>query len=592
MSQPEWQQLSLGLHSQPFSGGKKRASSKRSKHPRVNADTTSIQLSLLDLTPEIQEQLFSTLGFPATLKKLISLNKQSIFCLVTPHLNSSQKSAQDSTSSGKSFLPYWNEFSVAMSEWLSLPTETGYVDLGSILSHGSLAAPSVKFWFSTKRTLVQSERWSKMCWQSSTSSAPDSTDCESISKQSKLIQNLQVKMYPPQKLASIWRTWVTGTRRVYNATIAYLNQNGVPKTKDLLGKGDLKKRFRSFILNSDLIEEWVKKDVPSDPKQNAVFEALAAYKKTKPRLNKETGAEEMRAKFRSVRDPQQTMQFDDGAFKRGTWLYTRTMGLRPKTVGQSSCPWEWLGGTELTYRKGEWFGSFPTTVDAVDLENDGFIGLDPGVRCFLTGFDGNQFLEFGNGDFSRIAKLCHYLDKLKSKHDLAKGWKFNKFRYRLRQSMARLRRKIKALVDECHKQTAHYLATNYKVIALPTFETSQMVAKKSRKLKSKTARAMMTWAFFRFSQVLEYQCQKSGAVLIRHTEEYTSKTCTSCGHIHHKLGSKKTFICPKCGNTLPRDFNGAVGNFLKALWDTTLLSSVEDSTVMFELSSNVGQCSN
>ncbi|MGL5874058.1 MAG: zinc ribbon domain-containing protein [Xenococcaceae cyanobacterium] len=53
------------------------------------------------------------------------------------------------------------------------------------------------------------------------------------------------------------------------------------------------------------------------------------------------------------------------------------------------------------------------------------------------------------------------------------------------------------------------------------------------------------------------------------TEEYTSKTCTACGHIHQKLGGSKIFKCPHCGHTLPRDFNGALGILIKALSDTT-----------------------
>jgi putative transposase len=35
----------------------------------------------------------------------------------------------------------------------------------------------------------------------------------------------------------------------------------------------------------------------------------------------------------------------------------------------------------------------------------------------MTGFDGSDFLEFGNGYLDKIAKLCSHLDKLKSKHD-------------------------------------------------------------------------------------------------------------------------------------------------------------------------------
>ena len=46
------------------------------------------------------------------------------------------------------------------------------------------------------------------------------------------------------------------------------------------------------------------------------------------------------------------------------------------------------------------------------------------------------------------------------------------------------------------------------MIVLPTFETSQMVVKKKRKLRNKTARAMMTWAFYQFSQTLEHLCNR------------------------------------------------------------------------------------
>lgn len=592
MSLPEWQQLSLGFVLEPFSDGKKKEKSKRSKRPTDKEDTTWTQLSLL--SPQVLdatlEQWYSTLEFPAIVKNLISLSRLSFCVLASPKESWLQKSDLDSTSSEKSFSPYWNEFCQATSEWLSLPIRTGYVDLGSILSHGSQAAPNVKFWFSTNQTLVQSERCVRISSPSSTSSVVASTDLESIGDKFNLIQTLQVRFYPPKELEKIWKTWLAGTRRVYNATIAYLNQNGVPSSKELPGKGNLKQKLKTFILNSDLIPDWVKTEVPSDPKQNAVYEALTAYRNTKLRLNRKTGKIEKIAKFRSVRDHHQTLQFDDGAFKRGTWTYTRCKGFRPLTKGQNQCPWEWKGGTELTYRKCAWYGSFTVEVQPKTNLRFGFIALDPGVRCFLTGFDGSKFLEFGNGDFALIAKLCSYLDNLQSKHDKCKGQKFKKYRYRLRQVMMRLRQRIKNLVDECHKQVAHYLASNYKAVALPTFETSQMVAKSSRKIKSKTARAMLTWSFYRFSQVLENQCRSHGTTLLRHTEEYTSKVCTKCGSVHHKLGGSKTFNCPKCGYSLPRDFNGALGNFLKALWDTTMVSEVSENYVIADLSDYVQQC--
>jgi putative transposase len=130
------------------------------------------------------------------------------------------------------------------------------------------------------------------------------------------------------------------------------------------------------------------------------------------------------------------------------------------------------------------------------------------------------------------------------------------------------------------------------VIYLPTFETSLMVARGSRKLSSKSARAMMTWAFYQFSQTLEHLCNRYGSRLVRVTEEYTSKTCTKCGHVHRKLGGSKIFKCPNCGYEIPRDFNGALGIFLKALWDTTILSEVSDECAILGLSQNAWDCHN
>jgi putative transposase len=203
------------------------------------------------------------------------------------------------------------------------------------------------------------------------------------------------------------------------------------------------------------------------------------------------------------------------------------------------------------------------------------------VRTFLTGFDGNRFIEFGEGDINRIVRLCRSLDKMQSQRDLLKGHKNRHLRYQLNQKMKRKRRKIRNLVDEMHRKTASWLAKNYRVIALPTYESSQMVCKAKRKIQSKTARSMLTWAMYRFSQVLKCQCAKHGSILTRHTEEYTSKTCPHCGHIHQKLGGRKQFTCPNCGFSLKRDFVGALGNFLKALWDSTVLSEVRSDCFTF-----------
>jgi putative transposase len=401
------------------------------------------------------------------------------------------------------------------------------------------------------------------------------------------------QVYPAKELKLIWMHWLAATRKVYNISIEYLSTN---QSYTKVGKKGGKHGFRTWLKQSGLIPQWCKDLNISKLLDNASMEAYSAWnatdregkfiskgKNTKPNPN----VGKKIAKFRSVRAQKQTLQFDPTAYKNGTWMVSTTKHLpKPTFKGQNFCVLT-DGATELTYNKGRWFAHFPVEFKIDASQTKKVIALDPGVRTFMTGFDGNGFLEFGNNDFQKIAKLCSHLDKLKSAHDISIGHTFKHKRYKLRKAMERLRTRIKNLRIELHKQVASYLAKNYDVIVLPTFETSQMVPRKKRKLKNKTARAMMTWAFYQFSQVLEHLCNRYGSKLVRITEEYTSKTCTKCGHIHRKLGSSKNFKCPHCGYEIPRDFNGAVGIFLKAMWDNTFLQEVGNVVLSFSDSEDI-----
>lgn len=54
-----------------------------------------------------------------------------------------------------------------------------------------------------------------------------------------------------------------------------------------------------------------------------------------------------------------------------------------------------------------------------------------------------------------------------------------------------------------HYKVSSLLIQNYKVIFLPTYETSQMVLKAKRKINRKSVRSMLTWSFGRFAEHLE-----------------------------------------------------------------------------------------
>lgn len=206
-------------------------------------------------------------------------------------------------------------------------------------------------------------------------------------------------------------------------------------------------------------------------------------------------------------------------------------------------------------------------------------------NTFLTGFDGSRFIEFGSGDIGRITRVCQHLDNLISRMTKA----CRKQRRRMRQAAHRMRSKIKNLIDEAHKQIVCYLSDNYRVIFLPTFETSQMVAKARRKIRSKTVRSMLTWAHYRFELFLAQKAEMTNTIVITGSEAYTSKTCTKCGHIHQSLGGSKVFKCPSCGQVLPRDMNGALGFMLRALRDTAF-TVTSDGVAIAALSGNFPYC--
>lgn len=194
--------------SAPSSGGKKRGRSKRSKLLPVREDTMSspIQLSLdlFGLQLSTQECLVAP-------NNQTSIVKLPPLPTSTPMPKSSAKLAEDSTSSAKSFLPYWNESCKELSDVLLSPIKTGL--LGSVLTclDGFANSMGAKSWFSMKQVSLQKQKWLKTSLPSSTVSVPDSTACENTSLRCRKIQ-----IYPNAELKAKWKHWSAACRYVYN----------------------------------------------------------------------------------------------------------------------------------------------------------------------------------------------------------------------------------------------------------------------------------------------------------------------------------------------------------------------------------------
>ncbi|NEP56276.1 MAG: transposase [Symploca sp. SIO2G7] len=352
-------------------------------------------------------------------------------------------------------------------------------------------------------------------------------------------------MFPSKELHQIWKRWVNAYRWIYNWCIAKL-RNGWRGSAYTLQK----------LARSAERPDWVK-TLPGHQLQEAVADAVDAQKQAL--------ANGGQAKFKSCRQTNQVVKFKAGNYKKSAWYPSKVQGLHYRSPEgfPAECPY----GTQLVWDRGHWFGIFPEVRPDTSTNQTGVIALDPGVKTFLTGYDGESIVEIGNGDIGRITRLCAYLDQLMSRIDLSSD---KRHRRAMRKASHRIRRKIQNLVKDLHNKAARFLVNNYKVVFLPTFDTSEMVVKSKRKLAKKTARNMLTWSHFKFKQHLLQMAQREGVLVVLCNESYTSKTCPECGHIHSKLGGNQKFQCQECGYSAHRDWNGARNIMIRALQATAI----------------------
>ena len=330
------------------------------------------------------------------------------------------------------------------------------------------------------------------------------------------------------------------SRYWFNQAIEYLKKEGT--------KASLKE---VRLIQKKEHPEWAL-DCPQRIREHAMNEACEAVKNAKIKFKKTVKFQEVH--FRKRKDNIQRFGFDVKSLK-DNFIFR---GLDHKiTFLSSEKGISELEGTKVVCEDRRWFLIIPQKRHIQRPENQRlpFVALDPGVRTFMSFYSPYVFGKIGDGDFKKIYRLCLGLDKIYSKMSREKSKKKRKFKL----AAERQRWKIFDLIDDLHKKTAHFLVTRFSEIVIPTFETSQMVTK----LRSKTARSMLSFAHYRFKQFLIAKAEEYSCKVRIVSEAYTSKTCSYCGHIQN-IGSKKIFKC-SCGVKVDRDLQGARGIYLRAL---------------------------
>ena len=484
---------------------------------------------------------FAIAGLAPTSNATILSDKSSGCERSIPEPKSSKTSRRASTSSAKVCVPYWNDFCAATSSNLWLPTGIGLLGSGSTSSGSLLSETAEKSWFSIQEWEAQNQNSPKTCSPYSTTSLAECTDSEAIKAK-------RIRIYPNPQQRSMFRQWFGTSRRVYNDTVAHLNQPKELRAKSWMGAAKV-------ILPA--LPDWAK-PVPYQVKKISVEDAYKAFSNG-CRKAKKTG-EPFRLSFRSRKNPKQSCYITLTALKE-TGIYPTIAG---KLKFSESYP-DNCRDSRLVCEHGRWFVIIPYRVAITSTENQGrFVALDPGVRTFLTGYSEDTAFKLGSGAFSRIARLCCHMDDLISRMSKATCAS----RRRMKKALSRMRWKIWDLIDDLHFKSIRFLLDRFDVILLPTFEVSEMVGKLGRKLRAKSVRSMLTLAHFRFKQRIKSAARTCGKHVIDVNEAYTSKTASWTGEMK-QIGGAKTIRSG--GVVLDRDINGARGIFLRALVDQPLL---------------------
>lgn len=394
-------------------------------------------------------------------------------------------------------------------------------------------------WFSTNLLVRQQKNLPKTCSISYNSSVVECTDSEIIkSKLHKLRLTTQNKVQ--------FNKWLRVSRFVYNETIALLRDYIGDKKPSWM---DIKKMF------TRLLPEWTK-DTPFQIKGMAIKEAHNAFWDT-CKANKGSG-KPTKFRFRSRKDTVQSCYVPKSAISKN--------GIYPQVSGKGlyfceSLPESCLD-SRLVWKVGKFYLAIPSKQRVSSGENQArVVAIDPGVRSFATFYSTETCGFLGKSDFSRIQRMAHYLDDLVSR--ASKAGKQKKRRMML--VGLRMRQTVQNLIDELHHKTALFLVKNFDCILLPTFETSQIVSRAGRKLRSNTVRNMLNFAHYRFKQFLKNKAFEHGKTLIDVCEAYTSKTHPETGEIKQIGGARRIRLLS--GEWVNRDIVGARNILLRALVD-------------------------
>ena len=344
--------------------------------------------------------------------------------------------------------------------------------------------------------------------------------------------------------------WIGTSRYVYNRAL-HATKNG-----EKMNFQSLRNKYVTSK-NNDLIHDW-ELETPKDIRAESIRDMTKAFDVAMLNL-RNNNIKNFNLSYRTKKK-ESSIAIPSTAFKiKNNKMYIYNSYMKdPLKISKDKS----LVNLKIEYtcrlknNNGKWFLYIPvkSSIDE-EIALCESCSLDPGTRKFQTIYSEESVIKIGihKDKLKNIQKKIDTLESLRSQKIIKKS------RYNRKRNKIQFR--LSNLVDDLHYQTISYLIKTFQTIFIPKFESQELIKiNKSKHFR----RDLLSLKHYTFRErLIDKSKMKKGCHVYVCTEEFTSKTCGSCGNQNNDLGTNEVYNCKKCGITIDRDVNGARNIFIK-----------------------------
>ncbi len=195
----------------------------------------------------------------------------------------------------------------------------------------------------------------------------------------------------------------------------------------------------------------------------------------------------------------------------------------------------------------KWFVVFTVETNIEPLDKTGQeIGCDAGIASFLKFSDGSEI------ENPRFAETLQKSLRV-AQRSVSRKKKGGNNRKKAVLKLRKIHQKIKNCRADFQHKAARYLVNNFDLICIEKLKVSNML--KNHCL----ARVIADVSWGSFFQILSDKAVEAGRELIKVTPNFTSQTCSNCGHCEKaNRRTQADFVCLKCHFSINADHNAAI----------------------------------